>query len=395
LSACGSDDGGSGSGGGAGGSITVRVYPLKSDEADKAFWAEQVEAFKKVNPEIDVRVDLQPWKDRETTLVTQITGGNAPDVVYMIPDELRAFQAKGALEPIPDSVPRDDYRETALDAATVDSTLYGAPVLMSVIPGTCDKKVLEAAGVTEPPKTWDDLMELGPTFKDKGLYVTQIDASNAAALNTTFYPWIWQAGGDVFDESGKLTLDSGPAREALTYLTELVDKGFAPKAEATTAVPLDQSAIAKRKVACEFNTQPALLADQWGDDRLVIPPLKNEEQRAYGTVGSLTMLKSGKNKDAAAEWIKFTTRPEVMAKIDELGGFFAPKENTPLEYPAGSVDAESAKYLDLTYSGPPAAKAREIQAVVAPEVQAAVLGQKSPSQALADASGAAQQILGR
>ncbi|HEY0448903.1 ABC transporter substrate-binding protein [Actinophytocola sp.] len=394
LAACGSDAG-STNGEKAGGEITVRVYPLKSDEGDKAFWATQVAAFKKVNPDITVKVDLQPWKDRETTLVTQITGGNAPDVAYMIPDELRAMQAKGALEPMPDSVPRDGYRPAALDAATVDSTLYGAPVLMSVVPGTCDKKVLAQAGVTEPPKTWDDLMAMAPKLKAKGLYVTQIDATNAAALNTTFYPWVWQAGGDVFDKSGKLTLDSGPAREALAFLTDLVDKGYAPKAEATTAIPLDQSAIAKRQVACEFQTQPALLADQWGEDRLVIPPLKNKEQTAYGTVGSLTILKGAKNKAAAAEWIKFVTTPEVMAAVDELGGFFAPKESTPLEYAAGTVDAETAKYLDLTYSGPPAAQAREIQAVVAPEVQAAVLGQKTPGEALKDAAGAAQQILGR
>lgn len=393
LAGCGSDDGAT-NGEKASGSITVRVYPLKSDEDDKAFWKTQVEAFKKVNPDIDVKVDLQPWKDRETTLVTQITGGNAPDVVYMIPDELRAMQAKGALDPIPDTVPRDDYRSAALDAATVDSTLYGAPLLMSVVPGVCDKKVLAQVGA-EPPKTWDDLMDLGAKLKEKGLYATQIDASNAAPLNVTYYPWVWQAGGDIFDKSGKLTLDSGPAREALTYLTDLVEKGYAPKAEATTAVPIDQSAMAKRQVACEFTAQPVLLADQWGDDRLVIAPLKNKEQRAYGTVGSFTMLKGGKNKAAAAEWIKFVTSPDVMAKVDELGGFFAPKTTAPLEYAAGTVDAETAKYLDMTYSGAPAAKAREIQAVVAPEVQAAVLGQKSPSQALKDAAGAAEPILGR
>lgn len=393
LAACGSDSGSAD--GKAGGTITVRVYPLKTEAEDKEFWAGQVEAFKKVNPDITVKVDVQPWKDRETTLVTQITGGNGPDVAYMIPDELRAFQAKVALDPIPDSVSRKDYRPAALDAATVDGTLYGAPVLMSVIPGTCDKKVLAQAGVTEPPATWDDLMAIAPALKAKGLYATQIDATNAAALNTTFYPWIWQAGGDVFDGSGKLTIKSDAAEKALTYLTDLVEKGYAPKAEATTAVPLEQSAIAKREVACEFHWQPILVAEQWGDDRLVIPPLKDEEQRTYGTVGSLTILKGSKNKAAAAEWIKFVTGPEVMAEVDEFGGFFAPKTSAPLEYPAGSVEAESAKYLDLTYSGPAVAKAREIQAVVAPEVQAAVLGEKSPSQALSDADAAAQQILSK
>jgi multiple sugar transport system substrate-binding protein len=395
VAACGSEDSGSSDGGKASGEITVRVYPLKTEEDDKAFWATQVEAFKKVNPDITVKVDLQPWKDRETTLVTQITGGNAPDVVYMIPDELRAFQAKNALEPIPDSVSREGYRAAALEAATVDDTVYGAPVLMSVIPGTCDKTVLAQVGVTEPPATWDDLMELAPALKEKGLYATAIDASNAAALNTTFYPWIWQAGGDVFDEAGELTLETPETEEALTYLADLVEKGYAPAAEATTVVPIEQSSMAKRQVACVFQTQPALLEGVWGADRLVIPPLTNKEQRTYGTVGSFTILKGSDNQAAAAEWISFVTRPEVMAKVDELGGFFAPKEETPLEYAAGTVDAEAAKYLDMTYSGPAAAQAREIQAVVAPEVQAAVLGQKTPEQALKDAAAAAQQILGR
>jgi multiple sugar transport system substrate-binding protein len=305
------------------------------------------------------------------------------------------MQAKGALQPLPDSVSREGYRPAALEAATVDDTVYGAPVLMSVIPGTCDKTVLAQVGVTEPPATWDDLMELAPALKEKGLYATTIDATNAAALNTTFYPWVWQAGGDVFDEAGELTLETPETEEALTYLADLVEKGYAPASEATTVVPLEQSTIAKRQVACVFQTQPALLEGVWGEDRLVIPPLKNKEQRAYGTVGSLTVLKGSDNAAAAAEWISFVTRPEVMAKVDELGGFFAPKEETPLEYAAGTVDAESAKYLDMTYSGPAAAQAREIQAVVAPEVQAAVLGQKTPEQALKDAASAAQQILGR
>jgi multiple sugar transport system substrate-binding protein len=292
-------------------------------------------------------------------------------------------------------VSRKDYRPAALDAVSVDGQLYGAPILMSVVPGTCDKKVLAQVGVTTPPATWDDLMEIAPALKAKGLYATQIDASNAATLNTTFYPWIWQAGGDVFDKDGKLTLKSDAAKKALTFLTDLVEKGYAPKAEATTAVPLEQSAIAKRQVACEYNLQPILLAEQWGDDRLVTPPLKDKKQKTYGTVGSFTILKGSKNKAAAAEWLDFVTGPDVMKAIDEFGGFNAPRTTAELSYPEGSVDAETAKYLDMTYSGPPVAKAREIQAIVAPEVQAAVLGEKSVSQALSDADTAAQPILSR
>lgn len=391
LVACGS----SGSSSGGGGSITVRVYPLKSEADDKAFWTIQVAAFEKANPAVKVTVDVQPWKDRETILVTQITGNKAPDVAYMIPDELRAFQAKGALVPLPDSVSRDGYRPAALTATTVDSKVYGAPILMSVIPGTCDKKVLTAAGITTPPATWDDLMAMAPKLKQKGFYATQLDATQAAAVNTTFYPWLWQAGGDVFDKNGNLTINSPQAVKALTFWTELVNKGYAPKAEATTAVPLDQSSMAKRKVACEFAVEPNLLEKQWGDDRLVIPPLKDAVQRTYGTIGAYTILKGSKNKDAAAKWISFVTQPQVMAAVDKFGGYFSPKTTAQLDYVPGSVGAETAKYLDLGYTGPAVAKGREVSALVAPELQAAVLGQKTPEQALADAAKNAQQIMSR
>jgi multiple sugar transport system substrate-binding protein len=392
LVACG--DSGSGE---ASGEITVRVYPLTThadDTKDKEFWATQVEAFKKVNPDITVKIDVQPWKDRETTLVTQITGGNAPDAVYMIPDELRAFQAKGALEPIPDSVSTKDYRKSVLDAVTVDGQRYGAPILMSVLPGVCDKKVLTEAGV-EPPATWDDLMAMGETLKAKGLYATQIDATNAAALNTTFYPWVWQAGGDVFNDAGELTMNDKAVKESLEFLTELVEKGYAPKTEATTVVPLEQSAMAQRKVACEYNVEPTLLEKQWGADRVVTPPLKNKEQRTYGTVGSLTLLKGSDNKEAAAEWINFVSSPEVMTKLLEYSGYYPPKTSVKPKYVAGDVEEASAKYLDFAYSGPPVPKGREIQGVLAPEIQAAVLGEKSPDQALKDAEAAGQQILSK
>src|ERR1044072_7253381 len=355
IAACGSSDDASG-----GGSVTVRVYPLKSVAEDKAFWATQVAAFEKANPGTKVTVDVQPWKDRETILVTQITGNKAPDVAYMVPDELRAFQAKNALEPIPDSVPKDGYRPAALTATTVDSKVYGAPILMSVIPGTCDKKVLTAAGITKPPATWDDLMAMAPTLKEKGFFATQIDASQAAAVNTTFYPWLCQAGGDVFDQGGNLTINSPQAVKAPTYWTDLVNTGSAPKPEAPTTVPLDQSAMAKRKVACEFNVEPNLLEKQWGDDRLVIPPLKDAAQRPHGTVGASTILKGSKNKAAAAKWISFVTQPDVMAAVDKFGGYFAPKTTAKLDYAPGSAGAETEKYLDLGYTGPAVSKGREV-----------------------------------
>ncbi|MFG1954040.1 ABC transporter substrate-binding protein [Micromonospora sp. NPDC048830] len=394
ATACGSDS--SGASGEVSGPVTMRVYPLVDEGKDRAFWDGQIAAFKKEHPKVDVKIDIQPWKDRERSLVAAIAGGVAPDLVYMIPDELTQFEGQGVLEPLNGVVDTTGYRENALKAATIDGKLYGAPILMTVIPGACDRKVLAEVGVDKPPTTWDELMAMAPQFKAKGKYVTHVVASNEATLNTSFYPWVWQAGGAPFDDQGKPTIDSPAMVEATRFISELVKQGYVNKDQATVNLPAEQSPIGRREVGCVYYMDPIIMKnDVWGDDTMVAPPLKHKAEGAYGTVGSYAMLKGSKNKKAAAAWLKFITTPQVMADVDKMAGYYPPREDATVEFPAGSVQAEVAKYLELADVGPKVPHAREVQGVIAPEVQAAVLGNKSAEQAMKDAAEAAKSVLER
>jgi len=379
---------GSGDGGSKEQSITVRVYPTMGDD-EKAFWDQQVAAFRKDHPNIQVKVDIQPWKDRGRALTASIAGGTAPDVVYMIPDELSQFQAQNVVEPLDGIVSAEGYRKNALDAVTIDGKLYGAPVLMSVIPGACDQKVLDAVGVEAPPTTWDELKALGPKFKEKGYYATTFVASNDTTLNTTFYPWMWQAGGAPFDASGAPTFNSPAAKKALSFMVDLVKDGYVPKDEVSLNLPAEQTVIGSRKVGCIYHLDPVIVKDYWGDDVVVAPVLKDVASRAYGTVGSYTLLKSSKNKEAAAAWINYITSPTAMGALDTKAGYLPPKEAVPVTYAEDSIEARTGEYLDLADVGPRAPEARELQSVIAPELQAAVLGDKTVDDALAAAQQAA------
>lgn len=398
LAACGggSSDGpdtDTGADGSLSGDVTMRIYPLLGEGEDEAFWEPYIAEFQDEHPDVNINVDVQPWADRDRSLTTAIAGGVGPDVVYMIPDELAQFQAQGVLEPLTDRLEQDGYRQNTLDAVTIDGDVYAAPILMSAIPGTCDAQVLEQAGVEEPPTTWDELRELGPVFAENGHYVTHIVASNEATLNTTFYPWVWQAGGSPFAEDGTPTVDSPEMVEALEFLVELTDAGYISRDEASINLPAEQGPIGRREVACIYYLDPITVEQFWGEDTVVAPPLSNETDTIYGTIGAYAMLNSSDNLDAATAWLNFVTSPEVMADLDQQTGYYPPREDAEVTFEEGSIEAEVEQYLDLTNPGPIVPGAREVQGAIAPEIQGAILGSKTPQQALADAQAAAESVL--
>lgn len=377
--------------------VTMWVYPVIPDEAQhRAFWDEQIAAFQKDHPNIKVKVEIYPWAKREESLTTAIAGNKAPDLVYLIPDQIPKY-AK-LVQPVDQYLPEEtksDLRDNVKESVTFDGKLMGAPVLMGANPLMCNKKVLDAAGVTAP-ETWDDLMEIAPALKAKGYDVTNYYADPSATLNQSFYPLLWQAGGDVFSEDGGKTAFEGDAGvKALTYLKTLVDNGYVEK-ELITGIPaFEQTHLAQGKVACTWQQLPADVETFWGADAITIhQPLKDKEQVGYGSVGALSMLKQSDAKEAAGEWLAFAASPEVTKAYDTAGNYFSPFKSTGTLYSDGP-NAEVEKTLDLMVGAPLHEKARDVMGLLAPEIQAALIGQKSPEQALSDAAEAANSLIGK
>jgi multiple sugar transport system substrate-binding protein len=386
LTAC----GGSGSDGKQ--TVTMWIYPVIPDQtAHQTFWDGQSAAFEKANPGIDVKVEIYPWAKRDEALSTAIAGNKAPDVVYMIPDQLPKY-AK-TLQPV-ELQDAGGYREAAVRSVTVDGKVTAAPLLMTAQPLICNQRAFDAAGVKDFPATWEDLLELAPEFKKKGIDVTNYWADPAQTLNMSFYPLLWQAGGDVFTPDGKAAAFGGPEGvRALTFLKQLADGGFVEKDLLTGLPKFEQTRAAQNKVACTWQHLPADVKSFWGEDNIrVRPPLTGAKQVAYGTVGSLALLKGADDKNAAAKWIAFATRAEASDAYDRAAGTFSPRKSAL--YAGDPVLGEIEKALDLTTAGPLHPKARDVMGVLSPEIQAALVGGKSPEQALADAAKAANALLG-
>ncbi|MFJ1899695.1 MULTISPECIES: ABC transporter substrate-binding protein [unclassified Streptomyces] len=381
-----------------GNTVTMWTYPVIFDEAkNKAYWDGLVKAFEKKHEGVEVKVETFPWANRDTALATAIASGKGPDAVYLIPDQLPKYTK--SIIPAGDYMPasaKSDYTDFALKSVTVDGKPLATPILTSANPLICDKRVFDAIGEKSYPSSWADLQALAPKLKKKGYYATSYSGDTQQTLNMTFYPLLWQAGGDVFSEDGKnVTFNDAAGVKALTYLKKLVDGGYTDKDLVTTTPKLEQTPTAKGKVACTWQNTPADVEPFWGKENIVVqPPLKDTASVGYGTVGALAMLK-GADKKNTGDWLNFVAESKNSAGLQKAAGYFPARESGGDLYPDDKLQTAVGATLPSMDVGPLQDKAREVQGVLAPEIQAALLGKKSPQDALDTAQKAAQAMLGR
>ncbi|MBA8955907.1 extracellular solute-binding protein [Actinomadura namibiensis] len=391
-----------GDSGGSSGSVTVWMYPVIADQrAGDAYWKQVEKDFEAANAGVDVKIELQPWDNRDQKVATALAGGKGPDLVLLGPDQVPQYVRNGTLAPVDAAVgdARTAYLPGAVKALSVDGKLYAAPIYHTVTSTLYNKKLLDKAGVTTPPRTWDEIRAAAPKLKRAGAAVLDYSASPEATLNLNFYPLLWQAGGTVFSADGKKAAFNGPEGvEALTFLTELYNSGAVPKSALTNKNVVADQALGKQQAAMGFTNVPAdaaTAAKAWGEENVIVGlPLQGRRQVGFGLPGGLGLNSRSTNKAGAEKFVRFMIQPERITSLTKASGFLSPR--TDVAPPAG--DKHTARFTEAlkhAYPGEPNAAARQIMSLLAAEIQAALTGKKTPKQALDDAAKQADDLLAR
>jgi multiple sugar transport system substrate-binding protein len=383
------------------GTVTMWVYPI-NQSIENTWWAPKVKEFQKKYSKVKIKVVVQPWANRDEQLTTAIAGGSGPDVVYLIPDQIPQYAATGALADVSDviSADRSNFRPNALNAMTYQKTLYGVPLLMSVTTTLGNKKVMRAAGISDVPKTWDEFLTDAAKLKKAGYYATEYAGDPTQTLNQTWYPLLWEAGGQVLSDDGKkAAFNSDDGVKAVDFVKELIDKGYAPKDELTTAKTGDDSLACQGKVAFALFAAAAQLtacSNQKVSDWVSGPPLADKTSTTYGTVGGLSLLAGSKNQAAAKAWIQWLTGSAQMKAFDTDHVYSSPRTDVGELFKGQPVTGDQERYLDKVRTGVTNAKApRQLMDLIKPHLQAALLGRTPPKQALDDAAKDVDDALAR
>ena len=391
MTGCGSSDTDSGEQ-----SVTVWMYQAINDEAKhKELWENLTTKFSQANPGVKVDVKFFPWPKRDESIQTAIASHSGPDLVYLVPDQLSTYA--DAIEPVDTQLSetrKNDLLPNVRQAVTVEGRMLGAPLLTSSNPLVCNAEAFKTAGVTTYPSTWDDVTQMAPEFTAKDMYAITYSADPSQTLNMSFYPLLWQAGGSVFDANGQPAFNSPQGVRALEFLTGLAEANALEADSLTTAVNTEQTAFVAGRTGCTWSIPASDLAKYVPpEDLIVLPPLKGEQSVAYGTVGSLAVLKDAKHKDAAGRFAAFVTDPRELRRLSQGRWLLLPGEELAPAVCGRPGPGEGQQTLPNVKFGEPHRAARQVMGVLSPEIQAALMGQKTPQQALDAAAEAAKPLI--
>jgi multiple sugar transport system substrate-binding protein len=373
-------------------SVTMWMYPVIADQAqNRAFWQKAESGFE-AESGVRLRIELQPWEGRQEKLGAALMAGSGPDVVLLQPDMIPQYVEEKALQPLGDVLTQSKhtYLPAAVASLSVKDQAYGLPLYQTVTTTVYNRKLFAEAGITDLPDTWDEVKAAAPKLAARGIPVLDYAGSTEETLNMTFYPLLWQAGGSVFGEDGrKSAFASAAGVEALRFLVDLKAMGGLPRDAATKRSRLVDDAVAGGRAAMAHSmvatTARNVVSSIGAENTVVGPPLRGARQMTFGQPGGLSLLRKARNPDAAKRFLAYMTTPEVLEELSVQSGYFLPW--TDADPPVtDDVDRGFAQALPFTTAGDAHPQARKVMGLLAPHLQAALLGAKTPEQALNEAA---------
>ena len=147
---------------------TVRMTVSYYSAATGPYFEKMAAEFHKVNPGIDVKIDVVNWDGLLQKLRTDISGGTNPDISIMGTRWLLDFVKDDIAEPLdgymtPDVKAR--FIPPFLTPGTIGGKIYGLPIAASARAMYYNKPMLAKAGFPDGPATWDDVIEASEKLK--------------------------------------------------------------------------------------------------------------------------------------------------------------------------------------------------------------------------------------
>ena len=130
-----------------------------------------IAAFSEANSNVTVNPTFAAWSGWEDTMSTKFAGGVAEDVCQVNWNWLYNYSGNGQtfidLNSVSDYIDLSQWDESVLNTCVVADKLQAIPVSMTGRIFYWNMTTFNKAGITEVPKTLDDLMAAGAAFQSK------------------------------------------------------------------------------------------------------------------------------------------------------------------------------------------------------------------------------------
>ncbi|WP_349409632.1 ABC transporter substrate-binding protein [Pseudalkalibacillus sp. SCS-8] len=294
--------------------VEITLSGWGGNPSEKKLLQQTLDDFEEKHPNIDVKLDIISDQYMDV-MKTRLIGGEAADVFYLDAFEAPGLIKTGVLEPlneyVTDEFDIEDFEKPMLEAFKKDETYYGFPKDYSTLALFYNKKMFEEAGISEPPKTWEELRQVSKQLTDGTDRFGFGVAPELARLQ-----YIAESdGGDVVKE-GKANFATEPVIDALQPIVDqhLEDKTLAEPSEVGASWGGEMFGQGKAAMVIEGNWAIPYLEDTFPEleyGTAEVPQINGKQSTMAYTV-AYVMNKQSEHKEAAWELISYLTGKEGM-----------------------------------------------------------------------------------
>lgn len=393
---------------------TAAPEPVKEEPVKISFWTIYLrptfddffngifDAYKKDHPNVTFEWTDMPYDQIQNKMITAAAGGNAPDVVNLNTEMALIMAGKDILvnlDEVASPEQKSEYIKTLYDSTktskgTFAFPWYGAPSVMIY-----NKDLFDKAGITAPPKTFDEMLSMGAAMKEKtGAYLYIPDE---------FRTILWLEGIPLISEDKtKATFNTPEALDLLNRYKKAADDKIISKTDWG----------AWDKMLQQFDTGKLAMMNSGAQS---IGRVKDEAPNIYKTIEvapamvgkaglisnpvmNVVVPKLSKNVKEAVNFAYFVTNDAnqlAFAKAVAIfpstnkaaaDPFFKSDVSTPEKKGISIAADELLKTADMTLA---ITKQGEVYTEINNAANAVLLGKKDPKAALDEAEAKVNEIL--
>jgi len=304
----------------------IEFWTMQLQPKFTPYFNEINQKFEEENPDFRISwVDI-PWNAMESRILTAVSARNAPDVVNLNPDFASQLASRNAWLNLEEEIPteiREEYLPKIWSANQIEvcptendcvNSTFGIPWYLTTTVTVYNKELLQQAGISQPPRTFEELAEVAQRVKD---------ATGKYAFFATFVPTdsnevlqsLVQMGVTLLDEEGKASFNSPEGISAFNFWVDLYQRGLLPPEIFTQGhrhgVELYQAGeSAILGTGAEFINTIATNAPTIYEQSAVAPQITGDTGKTSVSVMNLVIPRDSRNPQQAINYALFVTNSD-------------------------------------------------------------------------------------
>ncbi|QBI18758.1 ABC transporter substrate-binding protein [Egibacter rhizosphaerae] len=370
--------------------------------------------FEAEHPEIQVNpVYSGNYDDTIVQAQSAIDAGDVPATTVLLSTDMFSLIDDDLIVPFDELVTDEDeeewldsfYDEFMLNSRDGEGTTWGIPFQRSTIVQYYNKDAFEEAGLDpeQPPGTWDELVDMSAQVQEGSDVEWGVQMPSSGFPYWLFQTFTTQMGVEIVnDEGNEVYYDQPEVVEALEFWHSLNDEhGVHPPGVVDWGTTPEDFLQEETAIIWTTTGNLASIRDDAPFDFGVAPMPENVEPGSPTGGGNFYIFEGAPEEEqrAAFQLIRFLTQPEQAAEWSIETGYVAPspeawETDQMQEYVEDFPEAEVARdQLGDTVRELSTYQRGEVYDIVNDGLQAAVTGEQSPEEALADIDERANEVL--